>query len=113
MLISGTINANRLAEARSHGSNPWELAREHVTMLCLSPEQLMSKGFSDLLEHKPFWNRFCALGVDEIHLLYYWGLSFRVTLLQIEHVRSRCPANVITCALSATVAKGRVMDDVC
>ena len=82
-------------------------------MLCLSPEQRMSKGFSDLLEHKPFWNQFCALGVYENHLLYYLGLSFRVTLLQIEHVRSRCPANVITCALSASVAKGQVMDNVC
>jgi superfamily II DNA/RNA helicase len=51
--------------------------------------------------------------VDEIHLLYHWGLSFRVTLLQIEHVRARCPANVVTCALSATVAKGQVMDNVC
>jgi len=55
-LAALAINANRLAEARSHGSNLWELACEHVTMLCLSPEQLMSKGFSDLLEHKPFWN---------------------------------------------------------
>ena len=53
-LAALAINANRLAEARSHGSNLWELAREHVTMLCLSPEQLMSKGFLDLLEHKPF-----------------------------------------------------------
>ena len=112
-LAALTINVNRLAKAHSHGSNLWELAHEHVTMLCLSPEQHMSKRFLDLLEHKPFWNRFCALRVDEIHLLYYLGLSFRVTLLQIEHVRSRCPANVITCALSASVAKGQVMDNVC
>jgi superfamily II DNA helicase RecQ len=104
---------NRLAEARSHGSNLWELVHEHVTMLCLSPEQLASKGFSDLLEHKPFSDQFCALGVDEIHLLYHWGLSFQVTLLQIEHDRACCPANVVTCALSATVAKGHVMDNVC
>jgi len=43
-------------------------------MLCLLPEQLISKGFADLLEYKPFWKRFCALGVDEIHLLYQWGM---------------------------------------
>jgi len=43
---------NRLAEACSHEFNLWELVREHVTMLCLSPEQFVSKGFSDLLKHK-------------------------------------------------------------
>jgi hypothetical protein len=75
-LVELMINTNRLAEAHSHGSNLWELAHKHVTMLCLSPEQLTLKGFADLLEHKLFWNRFCALGVDKIHLLYHWGLSF-------------------------------------
>ena len=70
-LMAIAINVNRLAEVCSHSSYLWELAHEHVTMLCLSPEQHMSKGFSDLLKHKPFWNQFCALRVDEIHLLYY------------------------------------------
>src|SRR5882762_1907158 len=82
-------------------------------MLCLLPEQLISKGFADLLEYKPFWKRFCALGVDEIHLLYQWGMSFRLVFQQIEYIRSRCPPWIITMGLSATVAKGRVMDHIC
>ena len=94
----------RLTCAHSHGSNLWELVRECHKALPV-PEQLMSKGISDLLKHKPFLNWFCALGVDEIHLLYHWGLSFLVTLLQIEHVWARCPINVVTCVLSATVAR--------
>jgi len=63
------------------------MARADVLMLCLSPEQLISDGFAGLLEHKPFWNHFCALAVDEIHLLYSWGLSFRFVFQQIEFVR--------------------------
>src|SRR5882762_4150011 len=82
-------------------------------MLCLLPEQLISKGFADLLEYKPFWKRFCALGVDEIHLLYQWGMSFRLVYQQIEFIRSQCPPWIVTIGLSATVAKGRVMDHVC
>jgi hypothetical protein len=107
------INANTLSAARLRGEDLWLTAREGVSMLCLSPEQLISKGFADLLEHKPFWNRFRALGVDEIHLLYLWGMSFRLVFQQIEFVRSRCPPWIITMGLSATVAKGRVMDHVC
>ena len=38
--VALAITANRLAKARSHGSNFWELACKHVTMLCLSLEQL-------------------------------------------------------------------------
>src|SRR5882762_9230726 len=56
-------------------------------MLCLFPEQLISDGFAGLLEHKPFWNHFCALAVDKIHLLYSWSLSFRFVFQQIEFVR--------------------------
>jgi superfamily II DNA helicase RecQ len=71
------INANTLSAARLRGEDLWLTAQEDVSMLCLSPEQLISKGFADLLDYKPFWNRFCALRVDEIHLLYILG-SFRL-----------------------------------
>lgn len=78
------INVNTLSAARLRGEDLWLTAREGVSMLCLSPEQLISKGFADLLEYKPFWNWFRALGVDEIHLLYLWGMSFRLVFQQIE-----------------------------
>src|ERR1700675_2273041 len=56
--------------ARLRGEDLWMTAQEDVSILCLSPEQLVSKGFVDLLEHSPFWKRFCALGVTSIHLMY-------------------------------------------
>jgi superfamily II DNA helicase RecQ len=91
----------------------WKTAQEEVAILCLLPEQLISKGFADLLVHKPFADRFCSLGVDEIHLLYSWGQLLQVSLQQIGHVRARCPDHVVMCAVSATVADGKVMDTIC
>jgi hypothetical protein len=82
-------------------------------MLCLSPEQLISKGFADLLKHKPFCNQFCALGVDKIHVLYLWGTSFCLVFQQIEFIHLQCPPWIVTMGLSATVAKGHIMDHVC
>ena len=64
------------------------MACEDVSILCLSPEQLISKGFTDLLVHKPFTDQFCSLGVDKIHLLYSWGQSFHISLQQIGYVRA-------------------------
>ena len=84
-----------------------------MSMLCLSLEQLVSNGFAGLLEHKPFWNHFCVLAIDEIHLLYLWGLSFHFVFQQIKFVHSQCPPWIVCMALSATVAKGRVMDHIC
>ena len=107
------INTNRILATRDKGDDLWKTAHEDVAILCLSPEQLISKGFTDLLVHKPFADRFCSLGVDEIHLLYSWGQSFCVSLQQIGHVWARCPDHVVMCAVSTTVADGKVMDTIC
>jgi superfamily II DNA helicase RecQ len=82
------INANTILATRLRGEDLWTVVRKDVSMLCLLPEQLISKGFADLLEYKPFWMRFCALGVNEIHLLYQWGMSFRLAFQQIEYICS-------------------------
>ena len=82
------INANTISAARLQGEDLWTMVRKDVSMLCLLPEQLISKGFADLLKYKPFWKRFCTLGVDEIHLLYQWGMSFHLVFQQIEYIHS-------------------------
>ncbi|KAF8232565.1 hypothetical protein L208DRAFT_1016912, partial [Tricholoma matsutake] len=71
------------AEARKAGRDPWVDAQTHYTMILLSPEELMTQQFAQLLEQKEFYGQVCMLGVDEIHLLYWWGKSFQPALQQI------------------------------
>lgn len=70
------INSDTDLEARSRGANLWKDARVGITMLFLSPEELASPGFTRLLEVAEFSDRVTVLGIDEIHLLYWWGRSF-------------------------------------
>jgi len=72
MGLQHSHNVNRLAEARSHNLifGNWH---ESIHNALSIQSSLFLKGFSDLLEHKPFWNRFCALGVDEfVHKDFLW-----------------------------------------
>ncbi|KAJ6622776.1 P-loop containing nucleoside triphosphate hydrolase protein, partial [Mycena sp. CBHHK59/15] len=72
-----SINADTIAAARIAGDQDlWTRAREGVSMLILGPEQLISPGFRALLSIDSFYDRICVLGVDEIHLLVQWGLTF-------------------------------------
>ncbi|KAJ7769073.1 P-loop containing nucleoside triphosphate hydrolase protein [Mycena maculata] len=98
-----TINLDTVAAARLKGQNLWIRAQAGISMLILGPEQLISKGFRDLLEHEPFYDRVCALGVDEIHLLVNWGLSFRKSFKQIGFMRARLRPGVPILGLTATL----------
>jgi hypothetical protein len=53
------------ARAKTHGKQH----AKDILILCLSPEQFISKGFTDILVSKPFVDCLCSIGVDEIHLL--------------------------------------------
>ncbi|KAJ7197397.1 hypothetical protein GGX14DRAFT_402632 [Mycena pura] len=66
--------------ARRWGENLWMKAREGISMLILCSEQLISEGF---LAFEAFYNRVYILGVDEIHLLVQWGLTFCKAFSQI------------------------------
>ncbi|KAJ6616538.1 P-loop containing nucleoside triphosphate hydrolase protein [Mycena sp. CBHHK59/15] len=98
-----TINSDTVAASRLCNIDLWNSAREGISMLILGPEQLISKGFLDLLAFEPFYDRVCALGVDEIHLLVYWGLTFRKPFAQIGHMRSRFRPGIPIIGLMATL----------
>ncbi|KAJ6550499.1 P-loop containing nucleoside triphosphate hydrolase protein [Mycena sp. CBHHK59/15] len=98
-----TINSDTVAASRLCNIDLWNSAREGISMLILGPEQLISKGFRDLLAFEPFYDRVCALGVDEIHLLVYWGLTFRKPFAQIGHMRSRFRPGIPIIGLTATL----------
>ncbi|KAJ7178225.1 hypothetical protein C8R46DRAFT_671790 [Mycena filopes] len=97
------INSDIVAAARVHGEDLWAKARAGIFMVILGPEQLISKGFRDLLTHEAFYHRVCALGVDEIHLLVHWGLTFRKAFLQIGFMRSRFRSGIPIIGLTATL----------
>ncbi|KAJ6529414.1 P-loop containing nucleoside triphosphate hydrolase protein [Mycena vulgaris] len=97
------INSDTVASARIHGENLWIKARAGISMLILGPEQLISKGFQDLLKHEPFFDRVCALGVDEIHLLTMWGLAFRKAFTQIGFMRACFRSGIPMIGLTATL----------
>ncbi|KAJ7785594.1 P-loop containing nucleoside triphosphate hydrolase protein [Mycena olivaceomarginata] len=51
------INADTVAAARIRGEELWIKACEGISMLILGPEQLISKGFQDLLKFERFYER--------------------------------------------------------
>ncbi|KAJ7861438.1 P-loop containing nucleoside triphosphate hydrolase protein [Mycena olivaceomarginata] len=107
------INADTVAAARIRGEELWIKAREGISMLILGPEQLISKGFQDLLKFERFYERVCALGVDEIHLLSIWGLAFRKAFTQIGFMRARFRPGIPIIGLTATLlADPKVSDSI-
>ncbi|KAJ7126642.1 P-loop containing nucleoside triphosphate hydrolase protein, partial [Mycena filopes] len=99
-----TINADTVTAARIAGEQDlWVRAQEGVSMLILGPEQLISPGFRTLIGLDSFYDRVCVLGVDEIHLLVQWGLSFRKAFAQIGLMRARLPPRTPVIGLTATL----------
>jgi superfamily II DNA helicase RecQ len=106
-LATIVINADKIADARKARKNIWEEARAKITMVLVSPEELKSSEFSTLLDNETFSGRVYAMGVDEVHLLYFWGADFRPRFRQIGFVRARLPghngARIVLVALTATL----------
>ncbi|KAJ7440754.1 P-loop containing nucleoside triphosphate hydrolase protein [Mycena latifolia] len=98
-----TINSDTVASALMRNDDLWMRARAGISMLILGPEQLISEGFRNLLAFEPFYHRVCALGVDEIHLLVFWGLAFRKAFAQIGHMRARFRPEIPIIGLTATL----------
>lgn len=104
------INGDTYTEALKGGKDLWVEVREGISMILMSPEELASRGFFRLLEDPKFSKRVSGLGVDEVHLLYWWGKSFRPCFQQLGHVRARLPLRdgkrLPTIALTATLRIG-------
>ncbi|KAI9065080.1 P-loop containing nucleoside triphosphate hydrolase protein [Trametes sanguinea] len=106
------INRDTVSRARSEGINLWAKARKDISVLLLSPEQLASPGFEHLLQHRSFYMRICGLGVDEIHLLYSWGLQFRKSFRHMGYIRPRLPPHARFIGTTATLLVGKPQDTV-
>jgi superfamily II DNA helicase RecQ len=60
-----------------------------ITMVLVSPEELKSSKFGTLLDNETFSGCVYAMGMDEVHLLYFWGADFGPCFRQIGFVRAR------------------------
>ncbi|KAJ7058622.1 P-loop containing nucleoside triphosphate hydrolase protein, partial [Mycena amicta] len=104
------INADTISEAAARNQNLWDAAVDKPSVVILSPEQLRTEGFGQLLANKVFFARIAVLGIDELHLLFHWGKTFRPAFVQIGQVRHRLPhrerGRTLVLGLTATLRAG-------
>ena len=120
-LTSIVLNSDTIDEARRAGINLWHEALVGKTMILLAPEELKNDDFRGLLNNETFYKRIYALGVDEAHLIYFWGSKFRLQFRQIGFLRARLPCHtngrtravVITATLRTGAPKTTICEDRC
>jgi hypothetical protein len=113
-LKSLVINSDTYSDAQKNGRDLWDEVREEFTIVLLSPEELASRGFFKLLEDARFSDCISALGVDEVHLIYWWGKSLWPAFRQLGNVRAWLPLKngqrVPVLAITATLRVGKPME---
>ena len=111
------INSDTAAEARESNRNIWFEAHTEGSVIILLPEELQNPEFRHLIDHADFSKRICKLGVDEIHLLHWWGKSFQTTFQQIGLLRPCLPlfrGEIISLiGTTATLRKGQILFNIC
>jgi superfamily II DNA helicase RecQ len=109
------INSDTVQAARLRGIDLWEKAQFDMTvsMVIMSPEQLVSKQCEKLVNDDAFLYRVFGLGVDEIHLLLTWGRLFHKPFRQIGYMRSRLLDSTVLIGLTATLRAGDAFESVC
>ena len=109
------INSNTIQLAyRNRSDDPYKAARgSDIAAALLSPEQLVSPAFEELLQDQKFFKRIFAMCVDEVHLMYSWGSGFCKSFNQIGHMRSRLPQHAHLLAFTATLRHGKPMETIC
>ncbi|KAI0353617.1 hypothetical protein OH77DRAFT_1553273 [Trametes cingulata] len=111
-LSTVVINSDTLERSRKCGRDLWVVARSSVNVVLLSPEQLTSPRFESLLQHPVFRGRVCAMGIDEVHLLYSWGQNFRKSYQQLGHARARFPPRTRIIGTTASLLAGHPQEAV-
>lgn len=85
-------------------------ALKPVTLLYVTPEQIQTNRFRDILQKAHNANRLAMIAVDEAHCLSHWGHDFRPAYRRLNWLRDTFP-NVPFMALTAT-ATSRVIKDI-
>ncbi|KAJ7201498.1 P-loop containing nucleoside triphosphate hydrolase protein, partial [Mycena haematopus] len=109
------INSETRSDAlRIRNEELWVIARKKPNIILTGPEQLKSVEFEKALRDKEFYTRICGTGVDEVHLLNTWGVTFRKDFQQLGFIQARMDDShnpwILT---SATVRDGAPFDNIC
>ncbi|KAI0038910.1 P-loop containing nucleoside triphosphate hydrolase protein, partial [Auriscalpium vulgare] len=107
------INADTLAAAKAAGRDLWKEARQCIyQVVTTSPESLRSVEFDTMIKDIHFNARWGVLTIDEAHLVDDWGADFRKAYADIWMLRARGPPHLSVVAMSATIEKGRQLDQI-
>ncbi|KAJ7572431.1 P-loop containing nucleoside triphosphate hydrolase protein [Mycena floridula] len=102
-----TINEDTLRDAIREKRDLWAECVKDVSILLISPEQLSTVSFDQLIQNKIYAACVCCLAVDELHLVQDWGdPAFRDAFRQIGLVRSRMPRSVSFIGVTGTLLAG-------
>ncbi|KAH7902761.1 P-loop containing nucleoside triphosphate hydrolase protein [Hygrophoropsis aurantiaca] len=83
-----------------------EVRRCRWSVSLWSPEKLTSSGADAVIRDETFRRNLALYGVDETHVVYIWGASFRAAYRQIGLVHKRLPKHVPLVAVTATLVPG-------
>ena len=72
-------------------------------IVLLSPEIALSTAFRAVLIDPSFQEKLSLVAIDEAHVVWEWGQSFRVQYSQLSLLRSFIPRGVPWLACSATL----------
>ena len=110
------INSDTTAQARSTKKNLWLEAQTDPDVILLSPEELGHRECFKLLDNLTFKTCLCFLGIDELHLIYWWGKSFRPAFQQLGVIRAQLPLrrgrSIPILGTSATLREGPTMESI-
>ena len=83
---------------------------EHITLLYVTPEQVQTDRFRDILAELHKKKRLSLFAIDEAHCLSSWGHDFRKAYLQLDYLRRTFPAvPLLACTATATT---KVLEDI-
>ncbi|TFK35919.1 hypothetical protein BDQ12DRAFT_668286 [Crucibulum laeve] len=87
--------------------NLWKECIEDVSIVLLSPEQLLSRPFDRLLQNQAFTSWLCTLGIDKVYLVHDWGdQSFCKSFCHITLVHACMSCHTALIAVTATLLAG-------
>ncbi|KAH7888805.1 P-loop containing nucleoside triphosphate hydrolase protein, partial [Phlebopus sp. FC_14] len=112
-LTATAINNDRVNAARQEGRDLFREVCNGVSVVLVSPEQLKSPKFRNILDDAQFNQRISMMAIDEVHLMNTWGQTFRRDYEQTGWMRARIGRRVTVLAVTATLQAGIPTRRVC